>query len=1203
MRKNPQLMALVFLLVFAWSVHAANTDKYLDDNLPWLDGFSLVVLNTHDIPSMNRALNVIQSFGGRIAILSPPSLMVGWIPFEVRDDLVRRAGIKDIYYTEVLPGEIDMSNEQSSMMVNYYNAVVRGEIQEKYRIRQQLAASRVDTMKMRPDVLDPPEFDEDAYIDNLKKNNLNLRVLKDRGLLLQKSGQYAEGNSDQMTGTVSVSIFFVESDGSGSDPDTYTWTQQHMQDYINGVNTGLAWWTSESYKYSGCWVAFMVRYYPGTDPRCQQWYEPVLHPSTEEAIWIGLVMSKFGYTSGTTATKVQAFNTWQRSTYGTDRAYSAFIAYNPPPANDRFTNGYAAAAYWGGPYAFLLYKSFNWDVEQVFAHETGHIFHTCDEYYEPGYGGCTSCGVCYNGVENGNCEYCGEGKPCVMKDNSLNLCEFTPGHVGWFLNPCAPAPLTPPTVYSSSPDGQNQGMDVVLNVAGENFMWGAFADLGPDIIVNSMTYVSPESIRANLTVLNSATPGMRNIIVYNRDLQSDTLFKSFRVINTSRHYMSPSGGNVYPYITPENASTSLAAAIAVANDGDSLLVASATINDIYVSINHEVKLYGAYVDDFTARDIENSKTVLHLSGNVTIGPTGPGDFHASLDGFIIENGRGVYQAVPHQAYYGGGIRIVGGRVTVANCEIRSNAASSGVTIGHGGGIFAMNSDVDIKNNYIWNNTADRGAGIYLYNSGGILADNRISYNQAASIETPSYAQGGGIYLENSPSLVLAGNTIEANTGAHDGGGICVSNSGPVTISGGTITYNQVQWGGGGINAIKSNLVLDSVIFARNTSSLFGGGMSLSDSSGAVLENCRFLWNSALVGGSIYANGGNCNANHSLYVGSSGSNGGCVYLMDLLGGGFIGNTIDRTDAGGTGGCVMMVNTDIAVFNNIITNTNGYGVNCGGARVPAPEHNDVWNNSLGNYNGCTPGDGSISQDPLYEDTSAVDYHLVVNSPAIDAGDTLDTYNDPDGSRGDLGWYGSHDVAMEQPSYPKNLTRMINSGNTKLIWKKNPESDIRYYAVYRDTAAGFKPSADCFVQFVPAADTSYSELFDDGMYYKISAVDSAGYGSGYSNEVGPETTEVPETPSAYKFALYQNVPNPFNPVTAIRYEIDKRSPVTLTIYNVEGRLVKRLVREVKDRGVYSVLWYGRNESGSIVSSGIYFYKLVAGGRVESKKMVLLK
>jgi len=91
-----------------------------------------------------------------------------------------------------------------------------------------------------------------------------------------------------------------------------------------------------------------------------------------------------------------------------------------------------------------------------------------------------------------------------------------------------------------------------------------------------------------------------------------------------------------------------------------------------------------------------------------------------------------------------------------------------------------------------------------------------------------------------------------------------------------------------------------------------------------------------------------------------------------------------------------------------------------------------------------------------------------------------------------------------------------------------------------------------------------------------------------------------------LFQNHPNPFNPVTAITYEIPAgmgEIPVTLVVYNVEGRRVRTLVNAEQPGGLYRVEWNGRNEQGDPASSGVYFYVLEAGPQVVKKKMLLLK
>jgi hypothetical protein len=90
---------------------------------------------------------------------------------------------------------------------------------------------------------------------------------------------------------------------------------------------------------------------------------------------------------------------------------------------------------------------------------------------------------------------------------------------------------------------------------------------------------------------------------------------------------------------------------------------------------------------------------------------------------------------------------------------------------------------------------------------------------------------------------------------------------------------------------------------------------------------------------------------------------------------------------------------------------------------------------------------------------------------------------------------------------------------------------------------------------------------------------------------------------YALEQNYPNPFNPSTTIRFDLAKASNVLLTVYNVTGQEVARLADESLGVGSYVVEWDGRDMSGQLVSSGVYFYKLQAGDYTATKRMMLMK
>jgi hypothetical protein len=100
-----------------------------------------------------------------------------------------------------------------------------------------------------------------------------------------------------------------------------------------------------------------------------------------------------------------------------------------------------------------------------------------------------------------------------------------------------------------------------------------------------------------------------------------------------------------------------------------------------------------------------------------------------------------------------------------------------------------------------------------------------------------------------------------------------------------------------------------------------------------------------------------------------------------------------------------------------------------------------------------------------------------------------------------------------------------------------------------------------------------------------------------------KTPTANSIYSFHLAQNYPNPFNPTTTINYELSKWQQVSLSIFNINGQLVRTLVNAQQGPGNYSIIWDGLNENGHHVSSGIYFYKLSTEKETLTKRMLLLK
>jgi len=91
--------------------------------------------------------------------------------------------------------------------------------------------------------------------------------------------------------------------------------------------------------------------------------------------------------------------------------------------------------------------------------------------------------------------------------------------------------------------------------------------------------------------------------------------------------------------------------------------------------------------------------------------------------------------------------------------------------------------------------------------------------------------------------------------------------------------------------------------------------------------------------------------------------------------------------------------------------------------------------------------------------------------------------------------------------------------------------------------------------------------------------------------------------KFELSQNYPNPFNPSTKINFSLPQANQVTLKIYDITGKEIVTLVNQKFSAGKYTTDWMGTDAYGKAVSSGVYFYKIVAGNNIQTKRMVLIK
>ena len=190
---------------------------------------------------------------------------------------------------------------------------------------------------------------------------------------------------------------------------------------------------------------------------------------------------------------------------------------------------------------------------------------------------------------------------------------------------------------------------------------------------------------------------------------------------------------------------------------------------------------------------------------------------------------------------------------------------------------------------------------------------------------------------------------------------------------------------------------------------------------------------------------------------------------------------------------------------------------------------------------------------------------------------------------------ETVYEEITHPLDIACKLLSGNTWLdgtgnikeaLWNENGDTMV----VYLSTNSG--------APTIVVGDTirpGRSEILDESgnPILRDVVVLAGSFGGG----------GVAENMISKQFNLQQNLPNPFNSTTSIRYQLSKDGYVRLNIYDICGRFVTNLVNEHQKADFYDVCWNGKNELGNECPSGIFFYKLEAGDLIAIRKMIRLE
>ncbi|TKJ38559.1 hypothetical protein CEE37_12405 [candidate division LCP-89 bacterium B3_LCP] len=512
------------------------------------------------------------------------------------------------------------------------------------------------------------------------------------------------------------------------------------------------------------------------------------------------------------------------------------------------------------------------------------------------------------------------------------------------------------------------------------------------------------------------------------------------------------------------------------------------------------------------------------------------------------------------------------------------------TAAYGGAIFCLNSNPEISSNTItFNTAAEDGGGIYLQSSNPNIIDNTITDNHAYD--------GAAIYnLESSPQIT--DNTFTDNNAEYNGGAVLCSGAIP-QISTNSFSGNEAGADGGAILGVETILQITENVFNSNSSN-HGGAISCLDSD-VTVESNQFQANTSMEGGAIYGNNGITIIDDNIFTENNAPTGGAIrsHTAEMVitsntfdnntgsnGGAFNGwfaegtiseNSFSGNQAIGSGGAIFLFMSDLELVNNLIAQNNG---NSGGGIYllgadPVIINNTICNNtSLGDGGGIGSANGS---DPMV--MNSIIYGNSNDQIYLDAiSFCTAVYCDVDGGWEGMGNIDEDPAFLGAPDY--HLTDdspCLSAGNTFYELGGNsysaPEIDIEGNP--RPNPAGSDPDMGAYEMGPP---------------------------------VGVAARESAELPDRY--SLYQNAPNPFNPVTVISFDLPVASFVELEVFDISGRNIgTSLCAYLGSHGGLPLQsWYpaGKHEvtfNGSGLASGIYIYRIQAGSFSAVNKMVLVK
>ena len=402
--------------------------------------------------------------------------------------------------------------------------------------------------------------------------------------------------------------------------------------------------------------------------------------------------------------------------------------------------------------------------------------------------------------------------------------------------------------------------------------------------------------------------------------------------------------------------------------------------------------------------------------------------------------------------------------------------------------------------------------------------------------------GGAIAVESYNNLVISNSLITHSIAAFSGGGIAISNS-DVIVRDNTFYQNGAGFACGGIAISSCDPLIVNNKIDNNIALSSGGGLGLSSGANPDIIDNVIINNTAKYGGGIQMKT-NCNpliTNNIFYFNTADLEGGGADMEDNCNPLFVNNTIVYNLAPIGGGIDCEVNSSPVFRNTIIWWNVGYA------------------------------DGS--QVHLFSEDSDPDFY----------------YCDIEGGSEAFGlWYGGTVYFNYSGVYENNID--VNPDTT---------SQNGYLFLLADTSPCIDAGDpdDIYNDVENPANPGFAKWPSKGLLRNDMGV-YGGPGCLYFDPITGIEEKFNFDLSGQQYRVFQNYPNPFTETTTISWQLPKETQVILKVYDFTGCEIKTLVDCRMAKGDHKI-----NFNASGLPAGVYFYQLKASGRIEIKRMIVIK